>query len=127
MLRSVKTEWVFEQVSTARETKRLSVTRADGKSGTGYSTSGMPRDQLLYEANKDPRYVPRVLEEVLVQHIVPWTPEIGATGRRHVAGIKFRDELARIQALGSKATKHDLEQALELAAEALSYGPSTQT
>ena len=43
-----------------------------------------------------------VWEEFLDRHLVPWTPEIGATGRRHVAGIKFRDELARIERLGSK-------------------------
>jgi len=63
-----------------------------------------------------------VLEEVLTKRMVRWTPEIGATGRRHVAGIKFRDEVARIRALGARASKHDLEEALQLAVEALQVG-----
>ena len=122
MLHSVKTEWIAQQVASCVDTKRFSVEAADGRPRR--YVSGLHRDQLRYSANKD--HPPRVLEETLVRRMVPWTPEIGATGRRHVAGIKFRDELARIHALGSKATKHDLEEALELAAEALSYGPSVE-
>jgi hypothetical protein len=121
MLRSVKTEWVAEQIQSAIDTKRFSVDRVDGRKSR--NKAGLPRDQLVYAANK--ANPPRVLEEVLVQRMVPWTPEIGATGRRHVAGMKFRDEMARIEALGTKATKHDLEEALTLAMEALSYGPAS--
>lgn len=113
MLRSVKAEWLAEKVKSCVHTKRLSVNAADGRS----RTSGLHRDQLLYSANKEKP--PTVLEEVFVRRAVPWTPEIGATGRRHVAGIKFNDEMARIKNLGSKATKHDLEEALSLAVEAL--------
>ncbi len=120
MLRSVKTEWLAEEVFSLINTKRFSVDRSDGKSGKGYSTRGVAREYLLYSANK--QNPPRVFEEALVRRVVPWTPEIGATGRRHVAGIKFRDEVARIKGLGAKATKQDLEKALELAAEALSLG-----
>jgi hypothetical protein len=38
-----------------------------------------------------------------------------------IAGIKFREEMTRIESLGSKATKHDIEEALKLAVEALSH------
>jgi hypothetical protein len=51
--------------------------------------------------------------------VVPCTPEIGPTGRRHVAGIKFREEMTRIDSLGIKATKHDLVRALKLAVESV--------
>jgi hypothetical protein len=119
MLRSVKAEWMAEQVSSAVSTKRLRVARKDG--GSARNASRLPRDQLVYAANKEKP--PIVEEEVLVRRTVPWTPEIGATGRRHVAGIKFRDEMARIEGLGTKATKHDLGDALKLAVEALGYGP----
>ena len=64
----------------------------------------------------------------MVKRMEPWTPEIGATGRRHVAGIKFRDELARIRSMGRHerdgslvASKKDLETALEFAADALEH------
>ena len=117
MQRSVKCEWLAIQVHSLIDTKRFSVDRADGKPGRKW---GLPRDQLLYSANKGKP--PMVLEEVLVKRIVSWTPEIGANGRRHVAGIKFRDEMERIEKLGSKATRKHLEDALELAQEALGGG-----
>jgi hypothetical protein len=121
MLRSVKAEWVAEAVASAVRTKRLTADRADGKPGR-YKV-GIPRDQLVYSANKE--NPPRVEEQYTATRVVPWTPEIGAAGGRHVAGIKFREEMARISALGTKATKHDLEQALKLAVEALSHGPTS--
>lgn len=113
--RLVKAEWIAHQVRVSCQTKRLSVTRKDG--GSVRNASRIPHSEKLYSANK--QNPPMVLEEAFVQRVVPWTPEIGSTGRRHVAGIKFRDEMARIDALGSKVTKHDLEQALTLAMEAL--------
>ena len=129
MLRSVKVEWLKERVASMLDTKRFSVEHADGSPIR--NVGRVPLADRRYSVRKEKASngqggPPMVLEEVLVQRIVPWTPEIGATGRRHVAGIKFRDEIARIHALGSKATKHDLEEALELAAEALSYGPNVE-
>ena len=126
MLRSVMAKWVREQVETMTQTKRFSVRHRDGG-----SARGKPQSELVYEVRKEKAPngqggPPIVEEEVLVRRMVPWTPEIGATGRRHVAGIKFRDEIARIEALGSKATKHDLEQALALAREALSHGTRSE-
>jgi len=125
MLRSVKTEWLAKEVASLIDTKRFSVDRSDGKQA---GTAGVPRDQLLYSAVKEasPRGKggpPMVIEEVLVHRVVRWTPEIGSTGRRHVAGIKFNDEIGRIERLGTKATKRDLEHALELAKEALAVNP----
>jgi hypothetical protein len=117
MLRSVKREWMIDQVATLTETKRFSVSLKDGRPGSNKGRT--PRDQLLYSANKD--NPPRVLEEKLEQRVVAWTPEIGATGRRHVAGIKFRDEMAHIRAKGVKVTKEELQKTLELADEALGY------
>ena len=126
MLRSVKAEWVAEQVHTCVHTKRFSVNAVDGRPRR-YANSH--RDGLVYSANKEKP--PMVEEETLVKRMVPWTPEIGATGRRHVAGIKFRDEMARLQALGTgahgKATKSDMVAALELAMEALSSGSGPST
>jgi hypothetical protein len=126
MLRAVYAEWLAEQVTVMVINKRFSSCLKDGRSGRFAGRT--PRTEMLYSAVKERRSngqggPPMVWEEYLDRRLVPWTPEIGATGRRHVAGIKFRDEMGRIQALGSKATKHDLEEALELAAEALSYGP----
>ena len=123
MLRSVKAEWLREYVQGMIRDKRFSPKYSDGR-----TFRGRPTEEVVYEARKEKAQngqggPPMVEEEILVRRMVPWTPEIGATGRRHVAGIKFRDEMARIEALGSKATKHDLEQALDLAREALSYGP----
>jgi hypothetical protein len=122
MLHSVKSEWAAEVVASAVHTRRLTADRADGKPSK--SRAGLSRNQLLYSANKEKP--PRVEEQYVAirTRVVPWTPEIGATGRRHVAGIKFREEMARIESLGTKATKHDLEEALKLAVEALSHGPS---
>lgn len=123
-LRNVKAEWIRGQVETMRETRRFSLTDSEGR-----PVKPGPRTRdVLYSAVKEKRSngqggPPMVEEEILVRRMVPWTPEIGGTGRRHVAGIKFRDEMARIQALGTKATKHDLEIALALAVEALSSGP----
>jgi hypothetical protein len=120
MLHSVKTEWVAEVVASAVHTKRLTTDRADEKPIK--SKAGLSRDQLLYSANKE--RPPRVEEQYVVikTRLVPWRPDIGAAGRRHVAGIKFREEIARIDDLGGRATKHDLEQALQLAVEALAHG-----
>lgn len=129
MLRSVKEKWVAEQVETMTHTKRFSIRRADGRSARYMGRQ--PREDLVYEAIKErppgskQGGPPMVEEEVLVKRMVPWTPEIGATGRRHVAGIQFRDEMRRIEQLGVKATKTDLQTALELAMEALSYQPKT--
>jgi hypothetical protein len=125
MLRSVKAEWVSTLVTTMTDTQRFSVGRADGRPSR-YRTN-IPRDQQVFSVVKEKTRggrggPPMVEEEVLVRRMVPWTPEIGATGRRHVAGIKFLDEARRIQALGAKATKHDLEDALALAVEALIGG-----
>ncbi len=120
MLRSVKAEWAAEVVASAVRAKRLSVDRSDGKPSR--SKAGLARDQLIYSANKD--NPPRVEEQYMATRVVPWTPEIGSAGRRHVAGIQFREEMARIDGLGGRATKHDLEQALQLAAEALSHEPA---
>jgi hypothetical protein len=125
-LRSVKSKWLEEQVDSMVNTKRFSVDLKDGRPVRYKGRTS--RSELLYSAVKEKRGrqggPPMVEEDVIVRHVVPWTPEIGATGRRHVAGIKFRDEMARITALGSKASKHDFEEALQLAVEALSYGPS---
>jgi hypothetical protein len=123
MLRSVKAAWMVEQVNSMVHTKRFSMYRPDGRPAS--FRSPWPREQMTYTATKEKARngqggPPMVEEEVLVRRMVPWTPEIGATGRRHVAGIKFLDEARRIQALGAKATKHDLEEALVLAFEALS-------
>jgi hypothetical protein len=123
MLRSVMEMWVREEVRTMCNTRRFSVAHRDGG-----SAKGKPFTELVYEVRKEKASngqggPPMVWEEYLDRRLVPWTPEIGATGRRHVAGIKFRDEMTRVRALGPKATKHDLEEALELAAEALSFGP----
>ena len=134
MLRSVKAEWLGEEVASMVDTKRFSVETKDGRPAR-YS-GRVKRDQLLYSAVKERPAnrkggPPMVIEEVLVRRVVPWTPEIGATGRRHVAGIKFRDEMARLQALGTgphgKATKSDMVAALELAMEALSSGSGPST
>jgi len=115
MLHSVKAEWVAAQVHTLIDTRRFSVDRSDGKSAK--SRRGVPRAKLLYSANRE--QPPMVLQEVLTQRVVPWTPEIGSTGRRHMKGVQFREQYQRIAALNGKATKRDLEEALKLAAEAL--------
>lgn len=123
MLRSVKAEWAAELVAAAVHSKRLTAERVDGKASR--SKAGLSRDQFLYSANKEKP--PRVEEQYVVirTRVVPWTPGIGASGRRHVAGIKFREEMRRIEDLGGKTTKHDLEEALKLADEALSHSPAT--
>jgi hypothetical protein len=125
MLHSVKAEWLRTYVDEMTDTKRFSVGTSDGSPARGKS-----RDQLVYSAVKEKTTAgrggpPMVEEEIVVRRVVPWTPEIGAAGRRHVAGIKFRDEMARIEALGPQASKHALEEALKLAVEALNYGTQT--
>ncbi|HSS10537.1 MAG TPA: hypothetical protein VLL25_11665 [Acidimicrobiales bacterium] len=121
MLASVKREWVAEQVHSLVHTKRFSVNLKDGRPSRYKGRLG--RDELVYSANKE--QPPMVFEKVVVQRMVPWTPEIGGIGRRHMAGANFLAEVDRIAALGSKATKKDLEQAVELAKEALQYGPAS--
>jgi hypothetical protein len=131
MLRSVKAEWLREQVRTMYNTKRFTVAHRDGG-----PAKGKPRDELVYQAKKEKARngqggPPMVEEEVLVRRMVPWTPEIGATGRRHMKGVQFRDAMARIRALGQHdkdgtfvASKKELGEALELAAEALAFTPA---
>jgi hypothetical protein len=132
MLRSVKAEWLAEQVTSMVNTKRFSVDLKDGRSAR--YKGRLSRDQLLYSARKEKAAngqggPPMVEEEILVRRIVPWTPEIGATGRRHMKGVQFRDAMARIRTLGKHkdetfvASKKELGEALELAAEALAFTP----
>jgi hypothetical protein len=104
--------------------KHFIATLSDGSPLTGRPVAA---SEVVYTANRDKP--PTVMEQVLVARPTKWTPEIGATGRRHVAGIKFRDQMARIEPLGSKVAIKDrerriaeLEEALELATEALSHG-----
>jgi len=124
-LRKVRADWLRSYVRQMCTHKRFSCTHRDGG-----PAKGKPGNELVYSANKD--HPPTVWEDFLVRRPVPWTPEIGATGRRHVAGIQFRAELASIQALGRDkrtdtliAGKKQLEKALELASEALSYATPT--
>ena len=130
MLRSVKAKWIREHVRDMLNTNRFSIEDIEGRPIPIKPGQHHP-PEVRYAAVKEKPPgkkqggPPMVEEEVLIRRTVPWTPEIGSTGRRHVAGIKFRDEMARVHALGAMATKHDLELALELAAEALSSGPST--
>ena len=124
-LRTALEWWVAEVLDATRRNRHLVATSLDGSRAWG-----KPRQLLVYTANRD--HPPLVLEQYLADRTVRWTPEIGATGRRHVAGIKFRDEMVRIQASDAKlTTKQDLEkrlatleQALKLAAEALAYDPT---
>jgi hypothetical protein len=116
MLRSVKIEWAAEYIRSSVHTQRLSVNARDGRA----RTAGLHREELVYSANKDKP--PKVSVEVLKTETVDWTPEVGATGRRHVAGIKFREAMAGMDP--DKATKAQLVEVLKLAAEALAHGPS---
>jgi hypothetical protein len=127
-LRSVKADWLQVAVDDMLRNKQFIPEDADGrriKPGQHHPPGVRYSAVKEIPANRKGG-PPMVWEEALDRHLVRWTPEIGATGRRHVAGIKFRDAAARIQAAGSKATKHDLEEALALAMEALAYGPSSQ-
>src|SRR5262249_11760886 len=97
----------------------------------GRPLTGRPSMDVVYTANRDKP--PTVMEEVLVSKPTKWTPEIGAAGRRHVKGIQFRDAMARIRAQGwhekdstFQANKRELGEALELAAEALAFKPSSE-
>jgi hypothetical protein len=132
MLRRVKAEWIEEQVNSMEHTKRFSMFGPNGKKIGWRST--VPRDQVTYEVRKEKAAngqggPPMVEEEVLVRRMVRWTPEIGATGRRHMKGVQFREAMARIRALGKHkdetfvASKKELGEALELAAEALAFTP----
>jgi len=133
-LRAIKADWLVEQLNSMEHTKRFSMFGPNGKKVGWRST--IPREQLTYEARKQKAAngqggPPMVEEEVLVKRMVPWTPEIGATGRRHVKGVQFRDAMAQIRARGKhendgtfQASKKQLGDALELAAEALAYTPT---
>jgi hypothetical protein len=126
-LRTVKADWISDLLGRAVKDKWAFSRRAGDDPSLPIGNT--PREQLVFTANPNKR--PYVRSQV--DAIVEWTPEIGAAGRRHVKGIQFRDALAEIEAKGrlevkgrhrseSKATKQELEAALELAAEALGYG-----
>lgn len=129
-LLAAKRDWVEGLVKFAIHEKRVLVNRSDG---SGRSPRGRKRDELLYSANKN--LPPSVSAWVLEEKTVKWTPEIGATGRRHMTGVRFRDEMRRLERQGFekpdkdnkqafKASKVELTELLRVALEALSSGPA---
>jgi hypothetical protein len=128
--RKVKCEWVAKLVSDMTGEKRFYPSQKDGRPAR--YKGALPRSELVYEAVKEiPRRggkggPPMVYEEYLARRLVRWTPEIGATGRRHMAGVQFMDEVRRLERLGkdtrgaTKASKAELEAAIAMAVDALS-------
>jgi hypothetical protein len=112
LLRRARAEWTANMMNGAAFSRSFIGATRDGS-----GSQGRRRSELVYRPNRT--RPPMVMADVTTRQMLPWTPEIGAAGRRLVRGVQFRDEWARLRSQSGKASRRDLLHALTLAAEAL--------
>ena len=114
--------WVERQLRFARDTKRISIARADGERVENVGQwAHIPRDDKVWAAHPD--HPPMVRETVTTTNLVAWNPKVGQAGVRHTKKRRYlntnNEMMALLDGIRDKKLAAKLREHMADGAEAL--------